>query len=234
MIEHLTDEFSSVMPKVFISAGTVATPTQQQAIEIVASCLEDAGLSPRRMGINEWSHDQPLRAIRKVIQECDGIVVIAFERLRFPIGIEHTKQGEKSLTDRRLPTVWNHIEAAIGYANDLPLLVIAENGLWEQGLLESMYDWNVYWTDFAPTDFRSEKFKGWLQSWKAAVLAHVARTSRSSSTAADVDVSKLSVGELLKRLTVPQVWGVLSALTALLIAIATISYGIGGSKWPWQ
>jgi hypothetical protein len=221
------------MPKVFISAGAVATPMQQQAIEIVASCLEDAGLSPRRMGVNEWSHDQPLRAIRKVIRECDGIAVIAFERVRFPNGIEHTKQGDKSLADRRLPTVWNHIEAAIGYANDLPLLVIAENGLGEQGVLESMYDWNVYWTDFSPTDFRSEKFKGWLQSWKAAVLTHAARTLRSSA-ATDVDVCKLTVGDLLKRLTLPQLWGLLSALTGLLIAVASVSYRIGASKWPWQ
>lgn len=221
------------MPKVFISAGTVATPTQQQAIEIVVGCLENAGLSPRRMGVNEWSHDQPLRAIRKVIQECDGIAVIAFERIHFPAGTEHTKQGDKSLTDRRLPTVWNHIEAAIGYANDLPLLVIAEKRLWEQGLLESMYDWNVYWTDFSPTDFRSERFKGWLQSWKAAVLAHAARTPPSSA-AAYFDASKLTVGDLLRRLTLPQLWAVFSALTGLLIAVATISYRVGASKWPWQ
>jgi len=222
-----------VTPKVFISAGAVATPTQQQAIEIVANCLENAGLSPRRMGVNEWSHDQPLRAIRKVIGECDGIALIAFERFAFTSGTERTKQGEIALAHKRLPTVWNQIEAAIGYANDLPLLVIAERGLWEQGLLEGMYDWNVYWTNFEPSDFRSERFTGWLQSWKAAVLAHAGRAS-SSSLVCELDVSKITVGELLKRLTVVQLWALGSAIAGLLIAVASISYRIGASKWPWQ
>lgn len=221
------------MPKIFISAGTVATPAQQQAIEIVSTCLENAGLSPRRMGVNEWSYDQPLRAIRKVIAECDGIAVVAFERSSFPAGTERTKQGDKALAYKRMPTIWNHIEAAIGYANDLPLLVIAEHGLWEQGVFESMYDWNVYWTDFQPTDFRSERFKGWLQSWKDSVLAHAARRSHSSALT-DSDISKMTIGDLLRRLTVPQLWAVVSALMGLLIAVASFSYRIGASKWPWQ
>ena len=221
------------MPKVFISAGTVATPEQQQVIEIVANCLENAGLSPRRMGVNEWSHDQPLRAIRKVIAECDGIAVVAFERISFPAGIEHTKEGEKALSDKRLPTVWNQIEAALGYANDLPLLVIAERGLWEQGMLESMYDWNVFWTDFEPAEFRSERFTGWLQSWKSAVLAHADRAS-GSQPGSNIDISKVTVGEFFRRLTVAQFWALVSAVAGLLIAVASAGYKMGASKWPWQ
>ncbi len=100
-------------PKVFISAGTVATPRQKEAIDIVFNALRNAGLSPRQMGVNEWSHDQPLRAIRKVISECDGIAVVAFSRITFPSGNERLKQGDKTLTDIGLPTVWNHIEAAM-------------------------------------------------------------------------------------------------------------------------
>jgi hypothetical protein len=221
-----------VTPKVFISAGTVTTDAQRQAIDIVVNCLENAGLSSRRMGVNEWSHDQPLRAIRKVIAECDGIAVIAFERYSFRSGTERTKQGEKALIETRLPTVWNQIEAAIGYSSDLPLLVIAERGLWEQGLLESMYDWVVYWTNFEPEDFRSERFTGWVQSWKTAVFAHAAR--RQATPHSSLDITKMSVGQLIQQLTIAQFWALLSTLAGVLITVATVSYRLGASKWPWQ
>src|SRR5258708_22973884 len=124
------------MPKLFISAGTAATTRQKRATEFVFAALRNAGLSPRQMNNNEWSFEQPLRAIRGIIEGCDGIAVVAFSRYAFPSGTERKNEGDQTLTDVRFPTVWNQIEAAIGYARGLPLLVIAEKGLKEDGLLE--------------------------------------------------------------------------------------------------
>ena len=43
--------------------------------------------------------------------------------------------GEDLLSSIRLPTVWNQIEAAMAHMHEIPLLVIAERGLREEGLL---------------------------------------------------------------------------------------------------
>lgn len=221
-------------PKVFISVGSAGTRTQKEASEAIFQTLETAGLSPRQMDKNEWSSEQPLRAIKRVIEECDGAVVIAFSRYQFISGTERKKDGtEQTVKDVRQPTVWNQIEAAMAYMKNLPLLVIAEHGLLEDGLLEGRYDWKVYWTSFQPDDLKSEAFRGCLQSWKRLIAE--GRNLRSQHIAGtDIDPSKMTLKQLVGHLSVPQVWGILSAITTFLAAVASIAFRVGGGKWPWQ
>jgi hypothetical protein len=223
-----------VKPKVYISVGSAATPRQTEAAEVIFRSLEAAGLSPRQMEKNEWSSEQPLRAIRRVIEECEGIVVIAFARYRFASGAERQKGGgEKPLTDTRMTTVWNQIEAAMGYTRSLPLLVVAENGVLEEGLLEGRYDWKVYWTDFSREQLQSDAFIGYLESWKRLVLAQEKDTVTSAG-GGEVDFAKMSLTQLCGRLTLPQLWCALSAFFGLLISVAAAAFRVGSGKWPWQ
>ena len=220
-------------PKIFISVGTASTPVQRDAADIVFRSLETAGLNPRQMNKNEWSFEQPLRAIRNVMQECDGAVVIAFYRSSFQMGTELTKAGAESpLGLVHLTTVWNQIEAGMAYIQELPLLVIAEHGLREEGLLEGKYDWRVFWTDLGAADFQSEAFLGFLASWKDAVLERA--TTRSPKVGEErPDFSKLTIAQLVSGLSIPQLWKVLSAVVGVLVAVATVAFRIGSGKWPW-
>lgn len=219
-------------PKVFISAGTAGTPLQMEASEAIFQALEIAGLSPRQMEKNEWSSEQPLRAIKRVIDECDGAVVIAFSRYQFESGNERKKDGtEQPLSGVRLTTVWNHIEATMTYMRSLPLLVIAEQGLHEEGLLEGRYDWKVFWTDFQPEHLKSEAFRGYLQAWKRLVVEGVTLRSKQP-VGPEVDLSKMPLKKLVGLLTVSQMWKVLATIAALLLGIASIAYQIGAGKWP--
>jgi hypothetical protein len=119
-------------PKIYISVGSAATPTQSQAADAIFGSLEAAGLSPRRMDKNEWSAEQPLRAIKRVINQCAGIVVIAFARYEFPKGTERQKDGsEKQLTDVRITTAksrrpWHTRE-------DCPCWLSQRMGFWKMG-----------------------------------------------------------------------------------------------------
>jgi hypothetical protein len=142
--------------KVFISKGSAASNEQREFVDAVLDMLRMADLDPRIMNENEWSHEQPLKAIKKIIRECDGIVVIAFTRTKYEKGIEIRKDENRELSNITLPTPWNHIEAAIAYSFDLPLLVVAENGLKPEGLIENGYDWRVYWSNLSPVDVRRQ------------------------------------------------------------------------------
>jgi len=217
-------------PNVFISVGSVGAQCHIKASEGIFRTLETAGLSPRQLDKNEWPAEQPLRAIKKIIRECDGIVVIAFARYRFPIGIELKDGGaELSLTDVRFPTVWNQIEASMAYATGLPLLVVAERGLREDGLLQGRYEWRVYWTDFSDADLKSEAFLGYLESWKGLVAENVA--TRVQKADHDIDVSKLTLAQLLGQLRVPQLWAVIAVISTLLGGLAIAAYQAGAHKW---
>jgi len=218
-------------PKVFISVGSHPTPQQATAIEALFNTLSAAGLDPRQMDKNEWSFKQPLRAIKEVINDCHGLVLVAFTRFKVIDGWERKEKGPTSINGDQMPTVWNQIEATMAYVRGLPFLVIAENGLRGDGLLEARYEWNVYPTDFSEADFRSERFAGWVKSWKVEVLRHAEDAQRKPM---DVDAASLSIRALLSRMTIPQLWGFLTAILGALGAVATAAYLVGGGKWPWE
>lgn len=211
--------------KVFISKGSAATEEQSAFVDAVLDMLDTVGLSPRIMGENEWSYEQPLKAIRKIIKECDGAVVIAFTRTVFEEGMEIKKGQQKPLTNIKLPTTWNHIEASMAYSYDLPLLVVAENGLKEEGLIEDGYDWRVYWTDLKPEVVKSESFKGFLQSWKNAV-----EEKKLVVPNLEVDFSKIGISKLLTMIPLPQLWGLISVLATVIALIAGGAYQLGSGK----
>ncbi|MBD80486.1 MAG: hypothetical protein CL840_16335 [Crocinitomicaceae bacterium] len=214
--------------KVFISKGSATTTKQREFIDGVLHTLDVSGLSPRIMFENEWSHEQPLTAIKKVIKECSGAVIIAFERTIIKEGFELKKDGKEDLANTTLPTPWNQIEAAMAYSYGLPLLVIAENGLKSEGLIEQGYDWNVYWTELSVEAAKSESFKGFLNSWKKSVVEFHSRPSKELS-----DPGKLTVAQLLRVMNIPQLWSLFAAIVSLLIAVATFAYKTGAGKWPW-
>lgn len=218
--------------KVFISMGSTATKEQREFVDAVLDMLKMTGLSPRIMNENEWSHEQPLNAIKKVMKECKGAVIIAFSRSKFKEGIEIRKDGNRDLNDISLPTPWNQIEASMAYSYDLPLLVVAEKGLKSEGLIEQGYDWRVYWTDINPSVVKSDSFKGFLGSWKNAVDEYEKQYTEHKVQSINPD--KLTIGSLVKSMTIPQLWKMIAAVAALLSAITVGAYKLGGGKWPWE
>ncbi len=217
------------MTRVFISKGSAATEEQRAFIDAVLEMLDTVGMSARIMGENEWSHEQPLRAIRKIMRECDGAVIIAFTRTQFDEGVELTKNQTIPISNIKLPTTWNHIEASMAYSFELPLLVVAENGLKSEGLIEDGYDWRVYWTDLHPDVVKSDSFKGYLQSWKRAV-----DEKKQTSSSTDIDLSKVGVGKLFSMLSLPQLWSLIGVLATVIALVAGSAYKLGSGNWSWQ
>ena len=129
---------------IFLSVGAPCNEEQEAFVSAVENRLRSEGLTPHTVGRNTFSSDAPLKKVVELLDSCQGVVVIALERSFFPSGID--KRGgpdETQLSNIRLPTPWNHIEAAMAYSRRLPLMVILESGLKSEGLLEAGYDWYV-------------------------------------------------------------------------------------------
>jgi hypothetical protein len=114
----------------------------------------------------------------------------------------------------------------------MPILIIAEDGLRSEGLIEKGYDWTVYWTDLNPDVVKTERFRGFLTSWKNAVDEY--DRNKNALTESKIDPVELTLGFILKSLTIPQIWKLISAIVTTFIAIATVAYKIGGGKFPWE
>ena len=100
-----------------------------------------------------------------------------------------------------------------------------------EGLIEKGYDWNVYWSDLEINELKSDKFRGYLQSWKSAIEEKKSNTSRNEP---EIDLSKLGLGKLFSMISLPQLWKLLGVLATLIALTATGSYKLGADQWPWQ
>jgi hypothetical protein len=210
---------------VFLSVGRTATPQQEEFVRSVEDCLIGRGLFPRTVGRTEFSSIQPLKRVEELMNECNGTVVVAFERTFIGDGWElRGGPGEEVVKNATLPTPWNQIEAAMAYVLRQPILVITERGLRGGGLIERGYDWYVLPVDMSPEACRSREFLGVIDDWKKRVEAfQAARLSAIDIPAASVDVGTLTVSQILSSLKPSQLWAILVAATTLL----GISYAIG-------
>ena len=58
----------------------------------------------------------------------------------------------------------------MAYTRGLPLLVLIENGLQEEGMLESRYDWRVKQVNLREPIVNDLEFLGMFEDWRENVL----------------------------------------------------------------
>lgn len=204
---------------VFVSVGATASDLQETFVRAVEDRLRSEGLIPHTVGRNTFSANAPLKTVADLLDRCSGTVVIALERSYFPSGIE--KRGgprEIPLSVVRLPTPWNHIEAAMAYSRRQPLMVIVEDGLKSEGLLEHGSEWYVQSLKLDVAALSTPEFNGIFSSWKQKI-------SEAATTSTSFHVhSELTVAQLIGGLKPAQLWSVLSAVAALVAG----AFALGG------
>jgi hypothetical protein len=205
------------MTDVFLSVGKTFNPRQELFVREIERLLNEHSLRPRALGRNEWSADQPLRAIRHLMDECDGAVVVAFERLYL---VEATDQrggaAQRAIRDQFLPTVWNHIEAAMANAKGLPLLVMAERGIVPEGMLEGRHDWYVQEVSLEPAELRTAETLGRLAAWAKHVEASHAARNSTPTPPVMANPANMTVVDLVGALRPAQLWALISAAAGIL------------------
>jgi hypothetical protein len=129
---------------IFISVGGTFTPAQEDFVLAVEDRLRSEGLIPHTVGRNTFSSEAPLKAVLELLETCSWTIAIGLERSYFSSGIsKRSGPNETKLSEVKLPTPWNQIEAAIAYSLNVPLMVVVEAGILQEGLLERGYDWYV-------------------------------------------------------------------------------------------
>lgn len=213
---------------VFLSVGRTYTDRQEQFVTALESALRLRGLNPRTVGRSDFSSKAPLKRISEVLDECHGSVVLAFERSRALHLVDRPESQVETISDNvRFPTVWNQIEASMSYAVGLPLLVLLESGLKDEGLLDARYDWYVQWISLDDADLRTIEFQGVLSDWVSQVEKH--STTPRPVEPAGHSAKDATITELVGALTVPQLWAAMAAVCTVLVAVAGIAYQLGAA-----
>jgi hypothetical protein len=198
---------------VFLSAGSPATERQQQFVTQLQNALpENFALkrAPFAARIEET-----IKYIEATLSECSGAIILAFERVYVEKGEEFRggqlpRRTPKPLTNVKLTTVWNQIEAALAELRGLPLLIMFEDGLRIDGFLEHN-TWRPLAITLDTAQLSSDGFRERITDWKTRVEdfhRNRARVARSARRGRSIGIA-----------------------AALLVTLAGVALGAAGGGW---
>jgi len=187
------------VPRVFVSMGTPYTENQTRFRVALESLLRtQCGVDPRIIGVNEYPSGSPVHKIRDTMSTCDGVLVVAYERKYVQRGIERrASPQERTFVDEKYTTPWNHIESAIAFSMGIPLYVLCETGVVEEGLIESKVDWFVKRVDFVPDVLVKPEVLESIRAWvNERVIPHARKPTGALPALARLKFSELTSHDL--------------------------------------
>lgn len=167
---------------VFFSYPKPCFGKQAEFVERVRAHLDYAGFAARTLGVTDYDMDAPLKAIRRLMLESNGLITIAFRRTFVEKGTARFRTDVRELEPvavdgKWLTTPWPHIETAMAYQLGLPTLILRERGVLDDGILERGVV-GLYLPEFdleKPMDtyFASAEWNGLIGKWEGYVRAVV-------------------------------------------------------------
>lgn len=210
---------------IFLSCGTPHDKSQEDFIAAVEAHLASHNCKPQTVGRSVYSARQPVEAARDLIETCHGAVVIAFERTRIVSGFERPgSPQQKIIQNESHPTIWNQMEAAMAYAQEIPILSLVQTGLKRQGMLSDRFEWSAIEDDLNPVLLATEKFRQTFSEWIVLV-----RKASERIEEAEIDPEQLKVGSLVKQLSAKQVISLSLVTLGAVGSIISVAFKAGMS-----
>lgn len=162
---------------VFLSYPRPHMKNQQLFIETLTQYLVDHGLEPRTLGVTDYDMEAPLKAIRRLMLESNGLLSVAFRRSIIKDGIykpaSDMDEPSHNLTNTWLTSPYCQIEPAMAFQLGLPVLIFREKGVLADGILEKGV-LGIYMPEFdleQPINeyFKSPEFLQILGKWEGYV-----------------------------------------------------------------
>ena len=167
---------------IFLSYPRPHMIEQEAFIEALKGYLRDQGLEPRTLGVTDYDMDTPLKAVRRLMLESNGVITIAFKRLHIEQGVNkyasNIAGNQPSLIqDQWITSPWCHIEPAMAFQLGLPILVFREQGVLEEGILERGVV-GLYMPEFSLTEgpehyLKQPQWRQLLSKWEGYIRAVV-------------------------------------------------------------
>ena len=216
--------------RIFLSCGTPYNSAQEEFLSAVEDLLRSRRCEPQTVGRSVYTHSQPVRGSCELISDCSGAVVIAFERLRISAAIERPGSArELEVHDWREPTVWNHMEAAMAYARELPILTIVERGVRRQGMLSERMEWVAIETEVDKTLLLTPRFQQAFEGWLKKVEMFSTKQNKilqASSNSTSLNLGDMTIKDILLQLKLEQIMKISGSLTGLISLVAAAAYAI--------
>lgn len=210
--------------KVFLSVGATYSKGQERFVRTFEEFLSQNGCERLTVGRGSYGAKQPILQTRELMESADAVVVIAFTRLLVVRAVDKPdSKDQKEITDTRYPTIWNQLEASMAFGLKLPLLVILEEGLYQEAMLKDRLEFRVWDTPLDPGLFSSDEFKGAFADFKRIAVERAA----GKNAVHNAQPASLTIGELIRDLRPDQLWKVGAALFTLVAALVAGAFWLG-------
>jgi hypothetical protein len=126
---------------IFLSYPKPCFKAQERFVDTLNEFLKGRGFNPRTLGVTDYDMDAPLKSIRRLMMESNGLITIAFRRTYLEKGTAKFRTDLKDVTERPIEdqwftSPWSQIEPAMAYQLGLPILILRENKVVDEGILE--------------------------------------------------------------------------------------------------
>jgi len=153
---------------IFVSRPTWVSSEFEEGLSTFMVQLGNLGLVPRTLGVTDYPSKAPLDEVIAILKSCQGAVVLGYPQLEVQSGILKGKNLTEPLS---LATEWNHLEAALAYSMEIPLLIIHHEtigrGIFDRGVLNAF----LHEVDLtSPTWSMQQALNGAIKSWKEACV----------------------------------------------------------------
>lgn len=179
---------------VFLSYAKPFNRKQTKFISKVEGHLVENGFKPRTLGITDNSTSAPLIKIREIINECHGLLSVAFRRSFIEKGVGKPGTNlaghiQYDISQKWITSPYCQIEPSMAFQIDMPILIFREKGVIDDGILENgvvgsyipefdldssidqyfeSFEWNHLITEWKKSVL---EYKRWKQ-FKSDVLVH--------------------------------------------------------------
>jgi len=153
----------SIVRPVFVSQPTWVPPEQRSCLDKFKKLLEFRDLEPRSVGVTDFPSQLPLVEVIQLMERCFGAIILGIPQIEVQSG---KLKGDEIKSPFSLGTEWNHIEAALAYSLQLPVLVIHDvtvgRGIFDPGAANAF----IYAVDFSSDSWSlSDEISGALGAW---------------------------------------------------------------------
>ena len=156
------------MLPIFLSVGTPHRLKQEQFIQHLRAVMRGLGVELRRLMPSSYSPDKPFDDIREIMSSCQAALVVGLDRSHAYAVFEKEKSADEILyQDQFLSTTWNQIEGSIASSLGLPILVLKESRLHNEGIFEASNHGHTIYPFVLDDQSKciSSDFNDYLEGW---------------------------------------------------------------------
>lgn len=130
---------------VFLSRPNPFLNEQEKFLERLKNLLSDYDIETITLRADNYDLTDSINYLKGMIKQCYGIIIVGFKQLFIDKGLKKKgavknpmffRSEEENISGQAITSPFCHIEGTIGILNDLPLLIINEVGIREEGIIK--------------------------------------------------------------------------------------------------